>query len=204
LKFCRHILAYLFALAAISTYGQKDTIIVIRKIHSWYSTAGIFGYSDDFYNINGIQHSINISIHQKHFFQARASLGIYLGDGFFGEPTVANRLVSYLDLSILYGRVRYLTSYLMVKACAGISCGKAKYRGKLLYFTNSGWFGSGDSPVFDNDNYNYVGIPLTLGCIVTIPAGGIGLDLYANVRKHPDYGLTLSLNLGSIRDKRSK
>jgi hypothetical protein len=52
------------------------------------------------------------------------------------------------------------------------------------------------------ENYNYLGVPLNVSFMLASPLIGASIDVYANIHKHPDYGLALNLLIGKIRDKK--
>lgn len=86
---------------------------------------------------------------------------------------------------------------------AGLSFGSATYRGKYLYTESSGsCLICLDNAVYDEDTYIYIGLPLEVNFMLTARQVGTSLNMYVNLHKHPDYGLSLNLLLGQIKDKK--
>lgn len=180
-------------------FTQENSTQKDHEVNLWISGALQFTFADDFDRLGGLQAGFNCAINQCHFIQLKVYYCMST-EPLFG-PYSPNRLRSIANLSLLYGRGKYLTNSLLVTASAGLSYGKANYRGEFLYkYTSSSGFVRFTHEVFDTDLYNYIGLPMNVNFMLSSQHFGIGLDIYANFHKHTDYGLRLSLHLGFIRN----
>jgi len=199
----KYILTVLLTLTTLATSAQPDTITK-SKYHFWLNTSIHTAFSDEFNFLIGAQLGLNFSIHQRHFFQLKAyaclsTSFIDFSGHYLLKEAPPYRLAGLTNLSFLYGLGEYKTVSYAVIPSIGLSYGKASYRGKLLYIANGGF--APNRHVFEWDNYTYIGLPINISFMSTKPAAGLSVDIYVNIHKHADYGLTLNLHFGNIRDK---
>jgi len=142
----------------------------------------------------------NSSINQKYFITLHFQRTSILLDGFMSQPT-PNVITDLTNGSLLLGLGKYKYKSLAFIASSGISYGKANYRGELLESKINGGSITYYIYYFEEDSYRYIGLPVNFKILLTSPYIGLSLDLYANFHKHSDYGLTLGINFGKIRDK---
>jgi hypothetical protein len=198
----------LLPMITFASFEQADTIPEESKYHFWFSVGGLYCFSGDFHSLLGGQLDLNFSVNQRHFIKLKG-YGCYATDlesSLFSEDTSkSNRLISIQNLSVLYGTGLFKTNCFSIITSAGLSCGTALYQGRYLYTngcSGSGWGPCWDNAVYDYDDYSYIGMPLNISFMITSPFIGLSIDLYANIHKHPDYGVTLNTHFGKIRDKK--
>jgi hypothetical protein len=192
----------LLSLTPFASFGQTDTILKKNEYHFWLNSGGKYFFSGNYRSLLGIQSGVNFSINQQHFIKLEGYAGVST-DWTLLSGSKSDRLSAIGNLSLLYGIGRYKTKSFAIVAYSGLSYGRAFWRGHYLYTEHRGWFGS-DNPVYDDDKYNYIGLPIEINFILTTSIIGTSLGIYANAHKHPDYGLTISWLLGKIRDKKNK
>lgn len=186
----------LFSLC-ISLYsiGQKDS--TKNSFYLWLSGGTCLIYTDNFNNLLGYRFAINTSIYQKYFIAFHYQLNYSL-NGVLSNPK-SNIVTNLNNGSLLFGPGKYQFKSLAFIASMGLSFGKEKYRGKLL----ESKIPNGPMTIyikhFSEDNYYYFGVPINFKILFTSPIIGLAVDLYANIHKHPDYGLIFSANFGRIR-----
>lgn len=187
--------------ASISAWGQSENNKNHKGFFLWAGAGTLFSFSDDFDSLLPERLSLNFSTDQKHFLSVIYHENSVL-DGFPFGAEKPHRLTYSKSGSALAGVGTYKNKSLAFIGSAGISYGQAEYRGKILDVTDSGgWFGK--KYIFDYEDYHYLGLSLNGKILWTSPFAGLSLDVYANVHKHPEYGLILSVNAGNIR-KRQK
>ena len=179
-----------------SAFGQKDS--TNNKIYLWLSGGTCITYTENFNNLIGYRLAINSSIRQKYFFTFLYQINGSL-DGLFSRPT-PNIVASITNGSLLFGIGEYKYKSLACIASTGISYGKLYYRGALKDSTQGSGFLSTTTYENEQDNFNYIGLPIDIKILWTSPIVGINLDLYANIHKHTDYGIIISIDIGKIRD----
>lgn len=177
----------------------------INHYNFWLTAGPQLSFSDNFDLLYGAQAGIIFAVNQQHFIQVKGYES-YAPTKIWASPeTKANRLKKIRNLSLLYGFGRYKTDSFVFIASTGLSFGKASYRGKLLYLVQDPnctlcW----DKPVFEFEDFNYIGLPFNISFMLTSPIIGTSLDFFVNFHKHTDFGMTLNLHLGKIRNRTNK
>lgn len=180
-------------------YGQRDS--TKTKCYLW-ANLGLHGaLSTNTTFIIGPQAGLNFTINQKHYFKVNSYLSSAIFQSVGSNEIGPNKLQWIENISFQYGIIKYSTKSSAIILSAGVSYGKAQYRGDLLYTTSgSGWFGTVHD-VYDYDEHTYWGIPIDLTILSTSPYLGFGLDFYTNIHKYADYGIRLNYIFGKIRER---
>lgn len=181
-------------------FGQKDSTNK-NKFHFWVNLGVNSALSTNNTFVLGPQFGANFTINQKHYFKVNS----YVSGAFFqssgGKELEPNKLQWIENVSFQYGIIKYTTKSVATIITAGVSYGKARYRGDFLYTTSgSGWFGV-EQDVYEYDNCTYWGIPIDFTILSTSPFNGFSIDFYTNIHKYADYGIRLNYNIGKIRDR---
>lgn len=199
------ILALLQCFITGAVLAQSDTTAKKNKIYIW-ATAGIqAGFADDLDFMAGEQLALNFSLNQRNFVQLKGYEMFSFSHWPIGDPK-PQKLIYIRNVSALYGIGGYKTESFAIIPSIGLSFGEAIYRGEILYIDRpspSSWFGI-SHPVFAYDEFYYLGIPVNVSFMLTSPRIGVSADVYANIHKHPDYGISLNVHLGKIRDWKYK
>jgi hypothetical protein len=192
-----------FGLLPFIAFAQTDSTSKKSQYYFWLSAGGQYSFSDNFHSLIGGAGGLTCLIKQKHFLSLKSygciSTDILDSSFSFSDTNQSNQLFTILNISLLYGRTPFKTKCLTIITSAGISYGKAMYVGKYLYTNNDGLW---DNAEYETDTYNYIGLPLNISFMLSSPFIGLSIDLYANIHKHLDYGITLNTHFGKIRDKK--
>lgn len=92
-----------------------------------------------------------------------------------------------------------IESIFFLQFFGGVSYGVASYRRKATpYHVSSGWY-SYDDVEYDDDTYNYIGVPLVLTLNFTRKMLGFEISIFENFHKHPETGISINFILGKFR-----
>ena len=183
--------------------AQDSSHVQSDRYHMWCGIGSQRILSGNFHMLEGLQSSLNFSIHQRQFFKFKAYT--YFNPSLFfldsSNEIESNRLTKIQNVSLSYGLGKYILKRFALVPNAGISYGKAHWQGDYLYTdTSTSWFGNGRH-YYQKEEYNYVSLMIELNCIVAGPTAGMGIDIYANLHKNADYGVAVSLLLGKISSR---
>lgn len=173
-----------------------------NKYYLWGNTGLQASSSNNIESLVGAKLGLNFSINQKHFLKLNAYGCFSPNDILASENIRTNRLINITNLSFSYGFSKYNNNYFIIIPYIGISYGNLLYRDIYLStkYTSLLWTSTG-YPQYKNENFNYIGLPLEVSLVFTKPIIGLGIDFYANFHKHSDYGITLNILIGKIRQK---
>jgi hypothetical protein len=190
----------IIAIVAFCRYAataQNDTMIKNKDMAIW-ANAGLMLAADE--NVNsmfGGNLGINACINHKHYFFLRVydviggSIGINLN-----EPIKENMITETGSFNFMYGISKYTSKPFSFVCSAGLSYSQVDWKGEFIgYKSNLFW---GNTPNYKYYKFKCWGVPLAISFMWKTTHYAFSIDLYANIHKHPDFGIVLNNHLGKI------
>lgn len=119
----------------------------------------------------------------------------------FKQPKI-NNYQQFQSLAFSYG-YEFSTNEFKVFPSIGLSVGQAIWRNGMVDTSvtksTSIFGGTGTNYTYHYDRYNFIGVLANITAILKFSKYfGIGVDLFFNQHRNPDYGFSLSLHIGRL------
>ncbi len=181
----------------LTTSAQKDSTRS-NKLYFWGSAGATLPMSENTKNPLGYKLAFTFRFKQVHCISFA-----YQKNSVFNTSNTRyfNKFSNSENASVLYGLCTYQQKNLALIFSSGLNFSITEYKRNPLRYENYGGLLAFKAPVFDHNYFNYIGLPVNLKILSCTPYMGIEFDLYANIRKHSDYGFVVSYAIGKIRSK---
>jgi hypothetical protein len=188
---------FLFPMAPASAQDAKRA----HELYGWLDAGGCVAFVGEG-NVHGWRFGMEVSRDHKWYVHLIADVHKRISfDIQADEKDLSRQSLDFMNYSVLAGYRLVQLKRSAIIAYTGISYGYGHARGSLLYTVKINGIFTTTANVYEQLSYQYVGVPVHIKLLKNNARFGMGLELYANIHPHGDYGFVLSFCAGRMAKK---